>query len=236
MGFSALMIVFFLGVTASFSPCLFPILPSFLAFIVKAGENPLRGLIAASLVTLGAMTIFVLLGFVTSNVLLFFSKNFTYFKLLQGVLLLVIGILILLRIDFQASMMSAINTKIQTLLSSDRNPWIVSYLLGLVFTLIAAPCAVIYFIAVFTLAASETVFFSMAMMLVFSTGLGVPFFLLGFVFPLFSSPQHLSHDIQRLVQNIFPRIAGGIIVLVGLFLIIDSGLFGFLEVVRRIIT
>ena len=73
-----LIAVFSLGLTASFSPCLFPVLPAFVAFLSQSDRHWGKSVITGALVTLGIMTVFVALGLVFSSLIGFLSIYYIF--------------------------------------------------------------------------------------------------------------------------------------------------------------
>ena len=118
--------VMVLGLTVSFAPCMFPILPSFVAFIARAGNSETNGtvytkqknqisgpLIASLLVTLGIMTVFIIMGMLINTLLFdFFNNNYREFRFYQGVLLVIFGLFITLQISVGTLQFSDLSGKI----------------------------------------------------------------------------------------------------------------------------
>ncbi len=211
-----------LGLIASFSPCLFPILPSYVAYLTSSHQSPIKGVLSGLLVTLGIMTVFTILGLLFNSVIGTLSAYYTHLRFLQGLLLVALGFLLATDIMIKLSFLSKINSKANDWIDKIQNPWILAYGLGLFFTALAAPCAIVVFITIFVLIASETILVTIFTMVVFSMAAGVPFLLMGVLIPLFKESA-LKLDYRR-VQSIIQRITGILIIFTGLYLIIDSNL------------
>lgn len=233
---STISLIFSLGIFTSLSPCLFPILPSYVGYLVHSDHKIAKGLLTSVLVLAGIMTVFMIAGvitiFITKEILGFFQDNFFQFAALQGVLLVFFGLLLILGFSLNIDRIYTISGLSQEKIQRIENPYTTSYLIGLGFAIFAAPCALIYFITVFVIAAGETIINSAILMLAFSLGAGVPFFIIGVIIPLlkqFSNDLTISTASMSKRANqfniIFPRIAGILIFFVGLVLIIDPVLF-----------
>lgn len=211
-----------LGLISTFSPCLFPILPSYVAYLTSARQSPLKGLLSGLLVTLGIMTVFIILGIIFNSIIGLLSVYYTHLRFLQGLLLVILGGLLTADVMVKIPFLSKISSETNDALDKIKNPWVLAYAIGFFFSILAAPCAIVAFITLFVLIASETVLTTIIAMIVFSLAAGIPFLLIGFLLPLFKE-NAMTWDYHRL-QSIAPRIAGIFIILVGLYLMIDSNL------------
>lgn len=229
-------IIFSLGLLAGLSPCLFPVLPSYLAYLANTNSNITKGIITSIAVTLGIMTVFVFFGivikFISNQVLFFFSNNFRQFQLLTGALLIVLGFALVLKLSVNiGGRLSEFSGSSQQWLQKFENPYISSYLIGVFFAVIAAPCAIIYFLTLFSIVAFETTLNVIIFMLIFSLGAGIPFFLIGVAVPIFQgvlnrgaiSTKSIS-NLAYQINQVLPRLAGVLIIVMGGILINDSDL------------
>ena len=230
----------FLGLAASLAPCLFPVLPSFIAFIVRLNtkeleentENTedapekssvekltgnLRGALAGVLVMLGIMTVFVVLGFILTGILGFFSDNYRRFALIQGIILVLAGIFLALNVKLSFGKIDVASDKITSNLRKIDNPWLLSYLIGLSFAVLAAPCAIVVFGTLFALIADSSLSDASLIMIVFSLGAGSPFIIWG-AFADFWGP-HLQKHIGT-IQKYVPIVTGIMIIIVGILQIL----------------
>ncbi len=221
-----------LGLTVSFAPCMFPILPSFVAFIARSGNSDSNGtvyteqniqipkqLIASLLVTLGIMTVFIIMGILINTVLFdFFNNNYREFRFYQGVLLVVLGLFLSLQISVGTLQFSNLSGKISTKLQNLNNPWLTSYFIGLFFALLGAPCGIVAFGTVFLIVSTKTTLEIIILMVVFSIGAGIPFFVISGILPSFQTT--LKKDAWT-IRNL-SRIAGIIVIITGSYLIIDA--------------
>ncbi|MFQ5979391.1 MAG: cytochrome c biogenesis CcdA family protein [Candidatus Heimdallarchaeota archaeon] len=217
---TAFIAVFALGLSASFYPCLFPLLPSFVAYLAHAHEKWWRGAVAGGLVTVGIMTVFVTLGLVFSRIIDEISPYYNEFRFLQGILLILLGMLLIANITINIGIAHSASSAAHGFLDKFSNEWAKSYFIGFSFAALAAPCAIIVFLTLFTLTASESTLGVIMLMIVFSIGAGIPFLAMGILVP--EMKESLSQfDVQK-IRALMPRIAGMLVILVGVFLVLES--------------
>ncbi|MFX0113573.1 MAG: cytochrome c biogenesis CcdA family protein [Candidatus Hodarchaeota archaeon] len=220
VGIPTFLAVFSLGLSASFYPCLFPLLPSFVAYLAKAHENWWRGAFAGGLVTLGVMTVFVALGLIFSSIIDSISPYYNEFRYLQGILLIFLGILLIVNISVNIGKLHSASSVAYDFLNRFSNEWAKSYFIGFSFAILAAPCAIIVFLTLFTLTASESALTVILLMVAFSIGAGIPFLVMGVLVPQMKD-SFSQYDVQK-VRQVMPRLAGFLVVLVGIFLVLES--------------
>lgn len=227
--FSEILLGFYLGLATSFAPCLFPVLPSFLAFLTGGDTNRKRGVLTSLAVVAGILTVFLILGlildFFNDVYTDFFNPNYVNFRFFEGVLLVVFGLFYAFNKNFGSGFFASLSDRAQQTISKIENPWITAFVIGLFFSVLAAPCAIILFVTVFTLIiGAPTLVAKLGISLAFSIGIGLPFLMMGALVP------SLKESLTNSQQNIFrymPYLTGTVIVLVGVFLIVDAITLGF---------
>lgn len=218
--FTILIAVFSLGLTASFSPCIFPILPSFIAFLTQSENNWWKSAIAGVLVTMGILTVFAILGLAFSQLIGFLSIYYNFFRQIQGFFLIILGVFLIRNISFNFSFLNQLNNHAHQVMNPHNlNHWLSAYMLGLFFAFLAAPCAAVAFITLFTILITESPLSSIVLMLIFSLGAGIPFVLMGILIPVFKGS--FRKDYQQ-IQLYIPKIAGIVVVFVGILLILEA--------------
>ncbi|MFV2015735.1 MAG: cytochrome c biogenesis CcdA family protein [Candidatus Heimdallarchaeota archaeon] len=221
--------VFTLGLAASFAPCLFPVLPSYVSFLTKTDTRKLKTLFTAGLTTLGIMTVFVTFGvFVStfSNLLNFFGgKNYLVFRFWQGIILVFLGILLSKKITVGSAKLEATSSRVQDYLTRVENPYLLSYLIGIFFAVLAAPCAIVVFGSFFFILESNPgIANAVILSSLFSLAAGFPFLLMGVLIP--SLKESVLENSEK-IFNIMPVIAGVIIILNGIYLSYDAWTLGY---------
>ncbi len=83
-----ILVAIYLGIATSFSPCLFTVLPSFLAFLTGGDTSRGKGILSAFSVILGILTVFLFLGlildFFNEVISDFFNPNYVNFRFFEG--------------------------------------------------------------------------------------------------------------------------------------------------------
>jgi len=206
------------GLISFLSPCVLPIVPSYLAYIsgttladLTEGEKRHSAVVPAMFFVLGLSTVFMLLGFTASFLGQLYLQNQTFLTQIAGAVIVVFGLHFLgvIRIPFlyrEARM--EVKTKGGSAFGA--------YILGLAFAFGWTPCLGPILSAILAMAAEQGSTGRGTMMLGFyAIGLGIPF-LLSAVF--LSRSMVLMTRIKRHMLLI-ERLMGALLVLVGLTLI-----------------
>ena len=225
-------LAFVFGLSASFYPCLFPVLPSYIAFVSSdTTETDIKnGILSSILVTLGIMTVFVgaglLVNTILTSLLSYLGDNYQLFRFLQGLMLAILGLVLILGISFNINRLWEVSAFSNTFITRFKNPWLVAYLIGFFFSLLAAPCALIIFITIFTLIAGQGPIVTILMMILFSLGAGIPFIIIGVIVPVikqsfeekFITSKNVIEGANKL-NRYLPYFTGSILILIGIALI-----------------
>ncbi|EBA03353.1 cytochrome c-type biogenesis protein CcdA [Rhodobacteraceae bacterium HTCC2150] len=216
-----ILLAVFGGLISFLSPCVLPIVPSYLAYIsgttladLTDGEKPNSAVMPAVFFVLGLSTVFMLLGFTASFLGQLYLQNQTILTQIAGVVIVVFGLhfIGIIRIPFlYREARVDVNTKGGSAFGA--------YILGLAFAFGWTPCLGPILSAILAMAADQGSTARGTMMLAFyAIGLGIPF-LLSAIF--LSRSMVLMTRIKRHMVLI-ERIMGALLVVVGLALI-----FGF---------
>ncbi|MFN5159824.1 MAG: cytochrome c biogenesis CcdA family protein [Rhodoluna sp.] len=203
----ALPIAFAAGLVSFFSPCVLPLLPSYLGLVSANTKN--KVVLGASLFVLGFSTVFVLLGAGFGSLgSLVYGDIRDWIQRISGVLIILLGLVLLGGFDF-AQRTKRINAKPKAGL-------IGAPLLGIVFGLGWTPCIGPTLAAVLNLAFdSASVGRGALLASIYSLGLGLPFILIaaGFGFA--------SRTVGFVKKNIvlINRIGAGLLIVLGLLLL-----------------
>lgn len=166
------------------------------------------------------MTVFLGLAFAFQAIVDFFSFNYLIFRFLQGVLLVSLGVLLVLNVSMSYWRINKAVGPSMKVIERISSIWIQSYLIGIFFAVLAAPCGLVVFGTFFTLIGLESSLIGIVLLVaVFSLGVGTPFFLIAGVIPSIKSI--ILESKSSLFQHL-PRIAGILIIFTGIFLIFDS--------------
>jgi cytochrome c-type biogenesis protein len=177
------LVAFSAGVFSFLSPCVLPLFPSYLSFITGMSVDRLRGdvdaatrsrvLLHSALFIAGFTTVFVSLGASFSAAGQFFLGYRDAIRIVGGVLIVLFGLSIagVLRWDL------LLRTR-QLHLPAKPAGFVGSFLVGLTFAIGWTPCVGPILGSILTLASNDrTVQQGVALLLAYSLGLGVPFFL-----------------------------------------------------------
>lgn len=192
------------GITTSLYPCLFPLLPSFMSMTMHTDENRLKGLISGISLTLGLLTTFFIVALFIklsiSQVLDFLVYSNIDFNVLISIIIFISAIIILIGPEKLPLVNSAPQVAHRFLEDAKEESYITAYTMGLVYTLIAAPCAFPVFLSAFTLISSLPAFDATFAIIVYSLGAGLPFILIGVLIP------EVKQTIFKKYQFIAPKI------------------------------
>ena len=215
------------GVLTFLSPCIIPLLPSYLSYIsgetienIKNGRGKaiFNTALGSIFFGLGFSAAFVLLGYLASQAIEYFQDYKSIIMKVLSVLVFLFGLHLLgvFKIKFLMRT-STINTnKI-----NKKNLFIRASLMGLTFALGWIPCAGPVLTSIIILAASkETSTDSIALLSIFSLGLWIPMFITGLFAGFILDKMKNATKLLRYVE-----IASGVI----LIIISISIMFGYFE-------
>jgi len=214
------------GFISFLSPCILPLIPSYVAFISGVSLEELnlekdvkrvrRKVIAnSSMFVLGFSLVFIALGASATFIGQFLSQNIRWFEIIGGVVIIVLGLHFagLFKIKF---------------LEREKKFHISKKPLGLVGTLFVGmafaagwtPCVGPILGAILTMAATtQNVLKGMVLLIFYSVGLGVPFFLSGVLIHRFFE----YFKVIRKYFKVITTVGGVLLIIVGILMI--SGYF-----------
>ncbi|OLS19449.1 MAG: hypothetical protein HeimC2_41290 [Candidatus Heimdallarchaeota archaeon LC_2] len=208
-----LIVNFILGVLSSLSPCLFPLFPSYVALSLKNEPSKKSGIGSSLSLIVGIVTVLLAFTLIMNyTIISFLISNYLYFAMGQGILLILAGILL---IKTPAIIYNIkIPSSIENWLFSDKkkNFITMSYVLGILYTIIAAPCALGYFLGVISTVVNKQIIEQLFLITSYSFGAGLPFFLYAIFSPILSSN---SIDGFHRFSNKASKIIGGVILFLG---------------------
>ena len=209
-------VAFMAGLLTFLSPCLLPLIPSFIAYITgvsfadfkdsaKKSDVRKKTILHSLLFILGFSVIFILLGLTAT----FIGKAlFQYQKIIRiagGILIALFGLYLtgLIRLDFLAK-------DIKFNVSTKGATYIGSFLVGVTFAAAWTPCAGPILGSILVLAGTKaSVAEGAALLTVYSLGIAVPFFITGLAVNYFLA-----------YFNKFKKVIGVVNIVGGVFLII----------------
>ncbi len=205
---------FVLGLLSSFSPCLFPLLPTFLAIQVsqKKETNTRQAIGSVTVLILGLLLVLGLFATITTaTIKQFLISNYIIFARVQATLLIIIGVWMLLFAKMGIEI--PLPTRIENFLYSEetKNTYLFAFILGISYTIIAAPCALGYFLTLWVSILSLPIFEQFMNLLVFAVGAGIPFLFISII------PKSKKFVHMRSKYATFKKLIGGTLVVTGAY-------------------
>ncbi|MBU9712641.1 cytochrome c biogenesis CcdA family protein [Evansella tamaricis] len=219
--FVALWIALFAGAVSFFSPCVFPLVPAYVAQLTGSGisDNQVqadRKLIFSRSIgfILGFTSIFLVLGASSSFFGSLFIQNRELLERLGGIIIVLFGLQLMgvFNLTFLLS-----EKRLST--PSKSASFGRSVLFGLVFAAGWSPCIGLVLGSILTLAAQGTTYDALFLLFMYSMGLAVPFILVAL---LYSKSLDKVRNLNRFLP-IVQKVSGGIMILLGVLLF--TGLF-----------
>ncbi|WP_096188230.1 cytochrome c biogenesis CcdA family protein [Evansella halocellulosilytica] len=215
--FVSLFIALFAGVVSFLSPCVFPLVPAYIAQLT--GSNISGNQISADrklILTrsigfiLGFTSIFLILGASSSFIGSLFFQNRDLLEKLGGIIIVLFGLQLMgiFNLNFLLSEKRLMNPSKTTSFSR-------SVLFGLVFAAGWSPCIGLVLGSILSLASqSANAYGAMLLLFVYSLGLGIPFLLVSLIYAK-------SLDKVRNLNRYLPiiqKVSGAIMVILGIML------------------
>ncbi|MBM7552639.1 cytochrome c biogenesis CcdA family protein [Thalassobacillus pellis] len=224
-------IAFGAGFLSFISPCVLPLYPAFLSYITGMSVQELKednamlkraSLIHTLMFLLGFSSIFVMLGFTASFISELLMENRDIIRQLGAILIIFFGFVIVGLFNFDFLM------KDRKITFKNRPAgFIGSFFIGMAFSMGWTPCTGPILMVVLSLAASNPEL-GMIMMISYSLGFSIPFFILSF---FIGKMRWIRKNSTRIV-----KIGGYVMILIGVALFFDwmtkltsylASLFGF---------
>ncbi|WP_332694159.1 cytochrome c biogenesis CcdA family protein [Halalkalibacter lacteus] len=211
-------LAFLAGVISFLSPCIFPLVPAYLAQLTgtNISNNEIeadRKLILSRSIgfIIGFTSIFLLLGASSTFIGQAFLGNRQLFEQIGGIIIAVFGLQMMGIISIRM-LMSEKKLSVKPRKSSS---FANSVLLGFLFGTGWSPCIGLVLSSILFLASkSETMWSGMFMLLVYSIGLGIPFLLVAL---LWSRSLDRIRRLNKWLPTI-QKVSGGIMVILGILL------------------
>ena len=219
---------FLAGLLSFLSPCILPLVPGYISFITgisleelrdedRANSNSLlRVLLGALFFIFGFSLVFILLGASATFIGQFLQIYSVWFKSVGGIIIIIfglhmIGIINIPFLNFQK--------KFQTGQNISFNLFITPFIMGFAFAFGWTPCIGPILAAILVYASTqETVIKGMALLSVYSLGLGIPFMLTALAVNQF---YQFSIKVKKYFRII--ELVGGILLItIGVLIFIDN--------------
>ncbi len=220
------LLAFIAGLVSFFAPCVVPLLPAYVGYVTgvsvkdlkEKGYGPYRRkmIVSSLLYILGFSLVFVALGTAAAGISGLLVQYSGAIQRIGGFVIIALGLEFagLLKIPFLAQ------TKQFRLPSwTEKLGHARSFFVGLVFAMAWTPCVGAILGSILALSAiSGTAVQGAALLLVYSLGISIPFMVVSL--SLASAPKYLSKFAKHI--GLISKIAGVIMIILGLLLITDS--------------
>ncbi|WP_026672482.1 cytochrome c biogenesis CcdA family protein [Alkalihalobacterium bogoriense] len=218
MGEVTIWLAFLAGVVSFLSPCVFPLVPAYLAQLTGStvSNNQIqanRGIILSRSVgfIIGFTIVFLLLGATSTFIGQFFAENRKLVEQVGGIIITVFG----LQMAGVISIQTLLREKKISHSPKKSGSFLGSVLLGFLFATGWSPCIGLVLTAILTLSSTaETMFLGMSLLFIYSMGLGLPFLLVALIW---SRSLNKMKKINRHLPTI-QKASGYIMVVLGILL------------------
>lgn len=210
-------LVFLEGIITFISPCLLPMLPIYLSYFAANEADRKKTLINAFGFVLGFTLVFVAMGAFAGVIGRVIGTYTTAFNLATGAIVIILGLNFLgvVKIGF-------LNRAGRQQAGSNRLGFFSAVLLGLVFSISWTPCVGAFLGSALLLASLQgSVLQGIAMLLIFSLGLGIPFVAAALLLDRLKSTFDWIKRNYRLI-NYF---SGSLLVIIGILMV--TGYMGY---------
>ncbi len=218
-------LVFLAGILSFLSPCVLPLIPSYVSFItgisfrdltVGADRKHIRRITIANSIAfiLGFSTVFIALGVSSSEIGKFFFAYMDVIRIIGGILVMMFGFFIagFLKLDFLMA-----EKKVR--LSGKPAGYMGTFIVGMTFAAGWTPCIGPILGAILVYAGSKgSALYGFQLLSVYSLGLAIPFFLSSLGINMFL---HYSPKITRHMRMIM-IISGLLLIIFGIMLLTDQ--------------
>lgn len=204
------LISFLEGVITFISPCLLPMLPVYVSYFAGGGERSTRRTLTNALgFVLGFTAVFVAMGALAGTVGGFLKSHQTAVNVVSGLIVIFFGLhfLGLVRVNLFRGSRRGMDTRDLGFFSAA--------LFGVIFSVGWTPCVGAFLGSALMLASQRGhVLEGMAMLLVYSLGLGIPFLLSALLIDRLKS----AFSFIKGHYGVINRICGGLLVLIGILM------------------
>lgn len=212
------LISFLEGIITFISPCLLPMLPVYLSYFAGGEDNRKKTIVNALGFIAGFSVVFVILGAFASSIGIFLNQHISMVNIISGAVIIILGFnfMGLIRISF-------LNKSRKFNFNYNGKSFFVSMIFGVVFSIGWTPCVGAFLGSALLLASdSSSVLEGVFMLLAYSAGLGIPFFISALLINNLKS----TFDFLKKHYDIVNMISGIFLVIVGIMMM--TGTFGYL--------
>jgi cytochrome c-type biogenesis protein len=215
---SIFFISFLAGISTTFQPCLFPLLPTYFSIMTNANDTGKQSFMNSIYLTSGIILIFSLLAiFVKISFLGLSNFLFRYtveFNFIMAIFLVILALTMILGVSMPLS--SRVQQSSYKFLEKYRDNNLNSFILGVAYSLMAAPCAAPIFLALIPLINVINPTTALFAMMTYSIGAGLPFIFVGLILPEMRS--NFTNKVKNL-SKYMKNVSGTILLLMSYYLL-----------------
>lgn len=208
------------GLFIAVSPCLFPLLPLFLINSLHSADSRRRSVLVTSVLVLGILSSVAFFVAIARFVGSFFIEFYIEFQAVIGIIILLIGV-VMMSMKLQLKLrLSSLSLKNQPAAPSDLFS---VYIVGLSYSLLAAPCSGPAILGAVALFGAESNFITIIILFIaLSIAISLPYFLIAILTG--EARVRMASTISTQARKI-EILVGAILVIIGFLLFMQ--LFGF---------
>ena len=205
-------LTFIEGIASFISPCLLPMIPIYISYFIGENDKKSNKVILNSVgFVLGFTIVFLILSIFASSLGSILSSNIKYIKILFGVIIIAFGLnyMDLLKIKFL--------NKTNVRKSDTKNlNFIKALIFGILFSISWTPCIGTFLSsALLLIAKQQDMLKGILLMLLYSTGLGIPFIISAI---LIDKLKNVFNFIKQ-HYDIIKKVSGIILIISGIYII-----------------
>lgn len=214
------LITFVEGLASFISPCILPVIPIYISYFGAESKNSKKAIINSIGFVVGFSLIFIMLGVFAGTFGKLVHEYANYINIILGLFLIIIGL------NYMGVIFVKFLNKSKEIQKDKKDLTLISSVLfGVIFSLSWTPCVGAFLSSALILASTTgSVLKGAILLLLYSLGLGVPFL----VTTLLLEKVKKTFDFIKKHYNIINKLAGSILILSGLWNIIN-GVLGILS-------
>lgn len=207
-------ITFIEGLASFISPCVLPIIPVYISYFATESKSEKKSIVNSLGFVLGFSIVFILLGIFAGTFGKLVTKYSDYVNILLGIFLIIISL------NYMGVIFIKFLNKTKGMKTDKKDlTFITSVLFGMIFSLSWTPCVGAFLSSALILASTTgSVLKGATLLFAYSLGLAIPFIMTTFLLEKLKK----TFDFIKKHYNIINKVAGGILLLSGLWNIING--------------
>lgn len=213
-------ITFVEGLASFISPCVLPIIPVYISYFATENKSEKKSIINSLGFVSGFSIIFILLGVFAGTFGKIITKYSDYVNIILGVFLIIISL------NYMGLIFIKFLNKTNGMKQDKKDlTFITSILFGIIFSLSWTPCVGAFLSSALVLASTTgSILKGASLLFTYSLGLAIPFVMTTFLLEKLKK----TFDFIKKHYNIINKVAGGILLLSGIWNIIN-GIIGIIS-------